>query len=118
MKEYFPWILTGLVGIFFMFTSHVLMIGDLSNLEKTDISGKNVVLSGILSSILCHIGAAASGDKEVIGWAIVTVPMLGFYSVVLNALIAAIFNTIVYETNKRKPSSSNQKDAPDQKAVR
>lgn len=115
MKDYFPWIIVGLMGITIMLSAHVLKLGELS--KATDITGKNIIFSGFVSSILFHIGAIATGDREVIGWAIVTVPQLGIYSLIINALIAAIFNTIVYETNKRRKPCPNEEDAPGRKAA-
>lgn len=118
MKEYIPWIIVGLMGITIMLSTHVIKLGEFSKVIKNDITGKNVVLSGVVSSILFHIGAIATGDKEAIVWAIVTVPQLGIYSLIINALIAAIFNTIVYETNKRRKLCPNEEDAPGRKAAR
>lgn len=112
MKEYIPWIIVGLMGITIMLSAHVIKLGELSKAIKTDIAGKNIISSGFASSILFHIGAIATGDKEAIGWAIVTVPQLGIYSLIINALIAAVFNTIVYETNKRSKPCPNPKDTP------
>ncbi|MSN26484.1 MAG: hypothetical protein GJV46_11535 [Geobacter sp.] len=118
MKEYIPWIIVGLIGIAIMLSAHVIKLGELSKAIKTDITGKNVILSGFASSVLFHIVAIASGDKEAIVWAIVTIPQLGIYSLIINALIAAIFNTIVYETNKRRKLCPNEEDAPGRKTAR
>lgn len=118
MKQYIPWIVAGLMGIAIMLSAHVIKLEEISKAIKADITGKNIILSGFASSVLFHIGAIVTGDKEAIGWAIVTVPQLGIYSLIINALIAAVFNTIVYETNKRRKACSNKEDSPGPKAVR
>lgn len=118
MKEYIPWIIVGLMGIAIMLSAHVIKLGEMSKAIKTDVTGKNIISSGFVSSVLFHIGAIVTGDIEAIGWAIVTVPQLGIYSLIINALIAAVFNTIVYETNKRRKPCPNKEDAPGRKTAR